>query len=391
MSNLSLVESLDTLSTNLGKAQSWVPGCVEDLREFKGWRHCSADGNTFYRAAGFAMVEAILRKKPKKIQQFANTLREAGSGNSEAKALERLLLSFQGMDNADALQEWYRKLCFDPDMDRALVRGVREASAEHLMRNPQVEVNDMPFSVLVQSSLDMSVEEFVEQRILQDGVEADDYVLALAPMAFGLRLEIIQVEPSGSSRYEAPNDKEGHAVASLLWRPGNFDIFYSNNAAREVMQIQERLGMHGGSSSSGAGAGQRAGASLPPSLLTSRQNRSSARHADEVVEAMRQSLEASLQKTETAMGQQKVQAAGHERKQQEIRDKIKTARLDLEADQALLEDKRKQLAQANDEVNRLRRDIQWMQMRKNGGLFACCVAPRGGDAGEFDVEDDGQT
>ncbi|CAK0859395.1 unnamed protein product, partial [Prorocentrum cordatum] len=300
MSNLSLVEGLNTLSLRLPKAQSWVSGCVDDLKDFHGWRTCTPDGNTFYRAAGFAMVEAILRKKPRKIQQFVSTLRDAGSQNSDVKALEQLLLSFQGIDNAVALQEWYRKLCFDADMDRALVRGMRQVSAEHLMRNPEVELNDMPFSLLVQNAFEMSVEEFVQQRILKDGVEADDYVLALAPMAFGLRLEIIQVDESGSShRYDAPNDKEGHSVASLLWRPGNFDIFYSRDAAREVMQLQEGLGMQGGSSSSAAGAGQSGGPSLlPPSLLTSRQSRSTARHADEVVEAMRQSLEASLQKTE---------------------------------------------------------------------------------------------
>lgn len=122
--------------------------------------------------------------------------------------------------------------------------------------------------------------------------------------------------------------------------------------------------------------------------LTSRQNRNPARHADEVVEAMRQSLEASLDKTETAMSQLQEQAFEHERKQQDMRDKIKTVRLDIEADQAALEEKRKRLAEATDEVNKLRRDIQWMEMKKKGGLFACCVAPGSGGASEIAVEDD---
>lgn len=243
---------------------SWLQPLDMD-EAFGGWRSCRDDGNTFYRCAGFAMVEATLQDNPKKISELVHTIQSVHSNRCQTQRLEELLVSFLEKDRMEALCEWYHALLFDPFLDKELVTMIRQVSADFLARNPTAHLNDVPLGVIAQRLSNTPLEDFIQNMILQDGVEASHFTLALAPMAFQLELEIIEVGPAGlRERFEVKYNwcntqyvsspgvalsprqlrrARRRPVATLLARSGSFAVYYSHGVAKQISVIQEQLGI----------------------------------------------------------------------------------------------------------------------------------------------------
>mmetsp|Transcript_21643 Transcript_21643/g.60425 ORF Transcript_21643/g.60425 Transcript_21643/m.60425 type:complete len:299 (-) Transcript_21643:57-953(-) len=216
---------------------------VEDLQsEFGAWRACRGDGNCFYRACGFALVEALLRRDPPSLRPVVDDMRKRARDDSDLFAFTAGLYA---LDPPMALEKFYKGLLTDAALDAELVRVMRLVSAGYLKEHEDAEFNGLPMKVYVEASHGMSIDEFCMSDILANGTEAESVALTLAPMALGLKIEIIQQNGSHSSaqRYIVPDGASGDITATLLFKPGHYDIIYPRTAAQEVLALQEAFAL----------------------------------------------------------------------------------------------------------------------------------------------------
>jgi len=219
--------------------------------EFGGWRRCKGDGNCFYRAAGFALVEAALCSgEPQQLRDLNGRLQRAAGG--EATDLVVLLSELpaeQPRGRASvAIEMWYEALLCNPALDTQLACTVRRATASWLEEHRNRKFNGMAISTFVQSVHDMSLDDFIQLEVLANGREAEQLMIHAAMHALGTKIEIIQVDRTDgpAQRYHLPDEaasSRSDLSATLLFRPGHYDIFYRRSLFTEVSRLQEELSL----------------------------------------------------------------------------------------------------------------------------------------------------
>lgn len=239
--NIGFAESLDTLKEQFSGSDVHQQKIAEFGEEFGGWRRCRGDGNCFYRAAGFAIFEGLLVQDPSKLKPILQTVRASAAG--EVEALLSLTDSLCALESRTALERWYRSVYTDATLDAQLVRAIRLVAASFLTSNQEVDFNGLPLNVYVEASHGMSIEAFRSSELLTNGIEAESVALALVPMAFKLKLEIIQLDRSNTAaqRYSLPEGADGEALATLLFKPGHYDIFYRKALATRILSLQDQF------------------------------------------------------------------------------------------------------------------------------------------------------
>lgn len=212
--------------------------------EFSGWRRCKGDGNCFYRACGFALIEAALcGGDPQMLRPITESFQTAAGG--DALDLVALLYELPDQEPMGAIELWYQALLCNADMDAQLVRSLRLVCAEWLQDNRRRKFNGMPISTFVQSCHGTDLDDFIRMEVLADGKEAEQLVIHAATQALGSRIEIIQVDRTEgpAQRYSMPEEgaAAGKVSATLLFRPGHYDIFYRRELFSEVARLQDEL------------------------------------------------------------------------------------------------------------------------------------------------------
>lgn len=238
--NVSFLESLDTLKDQFTGSVVHQQKILE-FGEFGGWRRCRGDGNCFYRACGFAFVESLLREGPGKLKPAVDVMRTSSKG--EAESLLGLLTDLCAVEPTAALDKFYRKILLEESVDAELVRVMRLVSAHFVMENQEVDFNGLPLTVYVEASHGMSLDAFCSTEILTNGTEAESVALTLVPLALGLKIEIIQLDRTDSAiqRYQVPDGRPGNVFATLLFKPGHYDIIYRSDVACELLLLQKQL------------------------------------------------------------------------------------------------------------------------------------------------------
>lgn len=234
------LDPLETLYEVLTDEQQQAK--VFDLSsEFGGWRRCKGDGNCFYRACGFALVEALLCKNPKRLWLLVGEMRRSAPVGAED--LLALLAELPGLEAEIALETWYQALLINKDMDAQLVLAMRTVASDWLSLNEATDFNGMPIGAFVRETAGMDMETFRHLEVLADGKEAELLMIHATTSAFELHIEVVQLDrtPGPVQRYMLPQDRHGEPEATLLFRPGHYDIFYPRKLFQELANLEEFL------------------------------------------------------------------------------------------------------------------------------------------------------
>lgn len=237
------VDSLDNLADILTDERQQCK-IFELCEEFGGWRRCKGDGNCFYRASGFALIEAALcGGDPQSLQPLTDSFQAAAGG--DATDLVALLYGLTDQDSESAIELWYSSLLCNADLDSQLVRSVRRVCADWLEANRHRKFSGKSIGDYVKVAHDRELDDFIREEVLADGHEAEQIVIHAATQALGSKLEIIQVyrDERPAQRYVMP-DEAGRVTATLLFRPGqpgHYDIFYRRALYEEVTKLQDEL------------------------------------------------------------------------------------------------------------------------------------------------------
>lgn len=237
--SIGLVEGLDALGEQFAGSEVHQQKLRELSSEFGAYRRCRGDGNCYYRAFGFAVVEGLLRRRPASLKPVLDRV-EADAAD-EATGFLGLARTLCDLEPQAALRRWYDAILTDPELDQQLVRAIRRLSAEYLTRNASVDFNGLPLNVYVEASHGMSLNAFRDSELLANAVEAESVSLTLAPKALGLKIEIVQLDRSDAAaqRYTVPDSGEEEPLATLLFKPGHYDILYRNSPSQELLGYQQ--------------------------------------------------------------------------------------------------------------------------------------------------------
>lgn len=259
--NIGPWEPLVTLAEEFRYNQNFKQKVGMLLRDgYKGWRRIRGDGNCFYRAVGYAVLEHLIRceAEPRKIktgelhQKFSKLVLPHDSAEQLAHAefLARLeILRDTGEwepfnfgnegaspKRAKPLESLYQSLV-DPNetLDLAVIRALRIITANFLTEHANdADINEgLSFEMIVTQDYN-STEDFCKRVVLPMGVEAESLILTALPHALGLSLRVVfldrQVPASGKLvTIDYPKDPcadEAGPSVHIQLRPGHYDLLY---------------------------------------------------------------------------------------------------------------------------------------------------------------------
>eukprot|EP00437_Effrenium_voratum_P016919 CAMPEP_0181447852 /NCGR_PEP_ID=MMETSP1110-20121109/26837_1 /TAXON_ID=174948 /ORGANISM="Symbiodinium sp., Strain CCMP421" /LENGTH=370 /DNA_ID=CAMNT_0023571981 /DNA_START=38 /DNA_END=1147 /DNA_ORIENTATION=- len=276
LANLGRFEPLSTLKEEFKFNKSFgekVSGLIE--HGYKGWRRVRGDGNCFYRAVGFGLLEQIVSAPEPRRRAAAQRLvmkfkdlsfEEAAARVAHEQLVERLSrvaagqswqeIRLEPVERSDLLASFQ-----DGPVDHACIRAIRELTARCLLdrADDPALCGGLDFRTLCEVQ-GTSVKDFCNQVVLPMGVEAESVVMnaVVAALDIGLRLALLdRSEQSGLAfqDYEPPGASE-HFVVHVQLRPGHYDLLYMEEVDEPMRQRRATLGY---ASDSGPG-------SLPSSL-----------------------------------------------------------------------------------------------------------------------------
>merc|ERR1719362_2706406 len=246
--------------------------------DYGAYRRCRGDGNCFYRALGFAYLEREVWQDvlpaagacPSHHASFASLLRKVEhnmhqfpcSRHYVEAALRQVGQEFPSWERRP--EALYTTFLTDPSMDASLVWLIRALCAIACLdhRDSSSVTGDLgTLSFFLCEVLGhASVGAFLEQEVLRNGAEASDCIQLFAPVALeGCELRLVQLDRTvteGMSRpvehdFKVPDAADSDLSTSvdnwprpdsdrlcLLFKPGHYDILYSNAHAEKVLKLQ---------------------------------------------------------------------------------------------------------------------------------------------------------
>jgi len=253
LDNIGPMESLDSLALEFRYNDSFQAK-VAWLRSqgYVGWRRVLGDGNCFYRAIGYAMLEFFMQDSGAE-GRGAASFRERlsaislhprlGAGPAEICAHEELLAEVSSMSRARAQQPLdalaASAIAASSRLDLALVRALRQLISDFLIANASAECfsEGLPLSVAVTALGFDSVEDFCEQIVLRMGTDAESIVLPAMAHSIAQSFRVVFLDRSEMAEnmetavptidYLVDGQMGGHAPSiHIQLRPGHYDILY---------------------------------------------------------------------------------------------------------------------------------------------------------------------
>ena len=183
-------------------------------RGYEGWRRVRGDGNCFYRAVGFGLLEQLVTAPQQSRAAWAAALGESLEAlsfedASEAEAHRELLASVDRLHRGGGWEApaqagvemtasgiLYRSLRDGSrDTDLALIRALRHVAARHLTQRAEdgSANGGISFDTVCLAQGYAGARDFCERVVLAVGVEAEGVVLQALPAAlgFGLRVAVL--------------------------------------------------------------------------------------------------------------------------------------------------------------------------------------------------------
>eukprot|EP00440_Ansanella_granifera_P061704 gb/GFBE01066895.1/.p1 GENE.gb/GFBE01066895.1/~~gb/GFBE01066895.1/.p1 ORF type:complete len:339 (+),score=87.53 gb/GFBE01066895.1/:1-1017(+) len=204
---------------------------------YDGWRRMRGDGNCFYRAVGFGLLEVIVEAPQQLQRKWAQHMSKAILAlrfNSEAdqRDHDRLckligkLAEGTGWQQVAELEDSFT----DSSLDQALVRAVRHLIGKCMVENADDEAlgNGMSFRLLCEVE-GQSLEGYLSTKILKMGVEAEGHIIKVTTEALRINLHIVYLDrhdgvPLRFENVDALDAEDDELpVVNVQLRPGHYD------------------------------------------------------------------------------------------------------------------------------------------------------------------------
>ena len=257
------------IRTTLAKAfndSKYVQDKIEQLQDhYLSWRRVRGDGNCYYRAVGYALFELVAQ------QGAGRDTAGLDVGAHLQRALERVRISWASSQAAHAqllaklvklrqCGQWgdsasggahdasglHSAWLHDGTTDAAVVRALRWLTADFLRAhaNEATSEGGLTWEQTVVAQGPSSLEQFVNDTVLREGVEAEGVILSALPLALQVptRIVLLQKEIGVPVQpVDFPCDDAPRAV-HVLHVPGHYDLLYPGVGAEalETAEAQER-------------------------------------------------------------------------------------------------------------------------------------------------------
>mmetsp|Transcript_27201 Transcript_27201/g.77553 ORF Transcript_27201/g.77553 Transcript_27201/m.77553 type:complete len:369 (+) Transcript_27201:213-1319(+) len=247
---------------------------------YRGWRRIRGDGNCFYRAVGFGLLQLLAAQEGARraawgaqvchnlgAVRFEDARHQEGHEGLLAR-VRRLAAGGTWDDGAGAGEEEeaaqvtvpvataLRRSMGHPGsaLDLALVRALRHVAAACLRKLAHDEEASagISYEVVCLAQGYGGVEDFCRRVVLPMGTEAEGVVLGALPAALGVGLRVVLLDRRGSKDvplcdYNMPaGAPESGAVAApvvhLQLRPGHYDLLYFGEECADGAEVQSEEG-----------------------------------------------------------------------------------------------------------------------------------------------------
>jgi len=250
--NLGPQEDLGSLASEFKFNDAFV-NKVQKLRAhgYDSWRRVRGDGNCFYRAVGFGLLEQLVAGNPEKRHEwsifFCNILSGVRFDNPDhARDHDLLRLHMSHLDSGMSQQSSSDKASHnifdkmsDPrsPLDLAFIRAMRHITMQHLLRHAGDDIAGVgiSFETICVAQGYADVADFCHKVVLPEGVEAQDVVLNALPLGIGVHLRIAFLDRNestdltfcdyGSEQHMNSSDAFRPCV-HVQFRPGHYDLLY---------------------------------------------------------------------------------------------------------------------------------------------------------------------
>lgn len=390
------------------------------VQDFGGWRRCRPDGNCFYRAFGFALIESIVRRKPPRLRHILQEITKSCDPN-EMEALVQLLSSLAGMEAQAATEEWYRRYLADPVLDELLVKTMRQAAAHFLDQHREDEFDGLPIAIWCEAVSGMELNSFIKNSLTVNGHEADNFHVTIVAMAFGKIIEVVQPDKKWETYTVPPAmpDQSSHPSCTLMmWQPEGvatteFDILYRREnksgelPLKHLFQLEQQLGLSGSGGGQASSFGEQASSSSsrrkdPKTYSSNRSARGiqnmppgpdegflSNVATDGSIGAAKSSLSQAVKSAEKAIRDQQSQINSEFERMAKEKEDLQRKRRQIQELQMLLEEKQDRLAKETEEVSILHAKLEQEKVRaKSGGFFGSCCSCPDQKKGEMKVDEE---
>lgn len=243
----------------------------------------------------------------------------------------------------------------------------------------------------------MDMKTFMQVEVLTNGKEAELLMIHAVCVHLGFSIEVIMLDrtPGAAQRYTLPDeDFGGPPQATLLFRPGHYDIYYRRSLYKEVTRMEDMLnlrescgkgcaGVSGGGGfggSGGLGGGEdryTPSASGPAGQSHSRNSASSSASRrgngdslEDAMHAFRQALRDSVRDCVVAIDREAREASKETRKLEADRAACKQLEEEIRCLTQQLAQKQEALREEQDAVSRLQATTGGAR-----GFLACCYCP----------------
>jgi len=277
LANLGKFEPLSTLKDEFKFNKSFgekVDGLIE--HQYKGWRRVRGDGNCFYRAVSFSLLEQIISAPENKRQAAALELVAKLKDLSfeekvEEEGHQQLVAKVSGLANGLSWQDGTGGVdllaSFEDTslegVDQACIRAIRRLTAKCIIERADdwTLCGGISFRTLCEVQGLGSPEDFCNKVVLPMGVEAESVVMNALVCALDVGLKLALLDRSEQSglvfeEYKPPGEGTEHFTVHVQLRPGHYDLLYVehvNEITRRRATIDGSGGYaHGFASSSSA-------------------------------------------------------------------------------------------------------------------------------------------
>ena len=211
---------------------------------YAGFRKIGGDGNCYYRAIAFGLLEQLVLDKAYEnfivVRNILNTVKyEVGSIENEShdQLLQLLDAASRGQAwrDTDELQASF--LTSSGNIDVALVRGCRNLLGNYLVNNEDVLYNELPLKVCILSVNEdvQSMQAYCDKYVRRMGEDAEGAFLELGLLPSLLRMGCVihNLDHSAQKEIECPYQPlngDCLGMVHILLRPGHYDLLYPMGA-----------------------------------------------------------------------------------------------------------------------------------------------------------------
>lgn len=247
MATIGPFESLASLAQELGSGSRGKANLKRfEEQGYTGWRRSCHDGNSFYRAVAFGLLERLVtadaphreERVAALVEQLAGlSFEDQAAREAHAELLARLERLRRGggweapsLRDADMTALGLLYSCWrapNSTIDTALVSALRKLTAQYLLQKGQdASVNQgIPFETECQSDGFAGVKDFTSRVVLNEGTDGRGVCHQALAAALGVSLRVAMLDGDASGDMELRDfGLGGKPLVHLKSQDGHFDL-----------------------------------------------------------------------------------------------------------------------------------------------------------------------